>query len=56
MHNQKIREALKHAKMTQWELANILGISEQTMYRRLRSELAETEQDRIISIIKENAR
>ncbi len=39
--------------LTQYDLAKLLGISEMTVYRRLRDELPEEEQDRIITKIEE---
>ena len=50
--NNKIRKALGESRMRHWELADLLGISENTLTRRLRKELPEEEQQRIISIIK----
>lgn len=49
--NIKIRNALKLKNMKQWQLAEILGISENTLYRMLRKELPEEEQNRIVTII-----
>ena len=53
--NTKIRSALEESRMRHWELANLLGISESTLVRWLRTELPEEEQKRIISIIKEGS-
>lgn len=53
--NLKIRKALGESMMKQWELADLLGISENTLTRRLRKELPEEEQQRIISIIKKGS-
>jgi hypothetical protein len=39
--------------MKNWQLARIMGISEMTLYRRLRDELPEPEQDRICKLIDE---
>ena len=50
--NIRIRTALEETRMRHWELADLLGISENTLTRRLRKELPEEEQKRIISIIK----
>ena len=38
-----------------FELAKLLGISETTLYRRLRTELPEEEQDRIVKAIEERS-
>ena len=35
----------------QWKLARLLGVSEITVWRRLREELPEEEQDRIVALI-----
>lgn len=40
--------------MKQWEVARLLGVSESVLSRKLRDELPEEEQNRIISVI-ENA-
>lgn len=39
--------------MKQWQLADLLEISEYTLCKRLRKELPESEQKKIISIIEE---
>ena len=44
MANKIIREELKAKGVLHWELAAALGISEQTMVRRLRFELGEDRQ------------
>lgn len=49
--NQNIRNALAATRMSQWELAELLGISESGLARKLRKELSEREQKRIIWII-----
>lgn len=54
MNNMKIRKALTEYKVKQWELAEMLGIGEYTMCRKMRHEIPDEEQERIISIIKEN--
>lgn len=52
MANEKVKEALKVQGLRQWELAEMLGISEQTICRRMRKELPPDEQEKIISVIK----
>lgn len=52
--NSKVRNALKETGMKQWYLAELMGVSDQTLCRRLRAELPEEEQERIINIIREN--
>ena len=54
MKNLKIRNALIQNNMKQWQLADYLGISEYTLCKRLRKELPEQEQERIIEVILEN--
>ena len=54
MKNKLVKFALLEAGMKQWELAELLGMSESALSRRLRDELPEEEQKRIIAII-ENA-
>lgn len=52
--NKMIRFTLKESNMKQWELADLLGISDQTLVRRLRHELPMEEQLRIVKLIKES--
>lgn len=54
MANKIIKEALKEAGITQWKLADILCIHENTLCRKLRHELPIDEQQRIVGIIKEH--
>lgn len=56
MNNFMIRKALTDVNMRQWELADLLGISEATLSRRLRKELPEDIQKKYIAIINENKR
>ncbi len=51
MANEIIRDELKERKVHQWELAHELGVSEQTMVRRMRFEMNEDEQWRYIALI-----
>lgn len=53
MKNQKIRIAMIQHNIKQYEVAKLLGISETSLCRKLRDELPETEQDDIVSKIKE---
>ncbi len=53
MKNEKIKIALMKSGLRQYELACIMGISETTLGRRLREELPEEEQDRIVKLIEE---
>ena len=53
MNNKRIRDALYHANMKQWQLAKLLNIREETLTRKLRDELPLDEQKRIVNLIKE---
>ena len=53
MANKIIREELKARSVRHWELAAALGISEQTMVRRLRFELDENYQLEMLMKIEE---
>lgn len=55
MANETIRKSAKTAGVPLWKVAHKLNISEPTMTRKLRLELPEDEQRRIISIIDEIA-
>ncbi len=50
--NMKIREALFSNGIPQWRLAELMGISEFTLSRRLRKELSKGEQDKILHLIR----
>ena len=56
MANKIIREELKERGVRHWELAAELGISEQTMVRRLRFELDEDRQLEMLMKIEEIAK
>lgn len=51
MNNVEIRATLKQAHMTQWQLADLLGITEWTLTRKLRKELSEEEKESILQLI-----
>lgn len=51
--NQEIREALQNKGMKQWELADMLGISEFTLTRWLRKELTEDKKELLLKAINE---
>lgn len=55
MNNMRIRIKLMEYNKRLWWLADILGTSEATISRRLRKELPEEEQTRIIQLIEEKA-
>lgn len=50
--NKEIREALRSAKIPIWRLAYSVGVHENTMLRRLRIELSESEKAEYLKIIK----
>lgn len=54
MANIKIRVKMFETGLKQWELAKLMGVSESVLSRKLRDELPEEEQDRIIKLIEEN--
>jgi len=54
MKNKRIRIKMIEHDLTQYDLSKILGVSEMTVYRRLRDELPEDEQDRIIALIEQS--
>ena len=49
--NQLIRQRLKEAGVAQWQIADELRISEGVFCRRMRHELPEAEQQKILKII-----
>lgn len=52
--NQRVREELKKRNMYLWELGVLLGISESTITRLMRTELPDDEQDKLITTIRES--
>lgn len=52
-NNMIIRAALLETGMKQWELAELLGCSENTLGRKLRHEMDETKQREIAEKIRE---
>ncbi len=54
--NKRIKDALYKHSLKQWELAELMGINEFSLSRKLRHELPKEEQERIISLIKRNAK
>ncbi|KAB3534411.1 hypothetical protein F8154_08885 [Alkaliphilus pronyensis] len=51
MNNNEIRKALSDANMKQWQLAELLGITEWTLSRKLRKELPEDKKEEILDLI-----
>lgn len=56
MANLEIRQELKRCRMFNYELAELLGITEWTLSRKLRKELPDGEKQHIMQIIKEYER
>jgi DNA-binding MurR/RpiR family transcriptional regulator len=50
--NMKVRLAMMETGTPQWKLAELLGVSESTIWRMIRKEQPDKEQDRIVWIIK----
>ncbi len=51
MKNKEIRNAMKQKGITQWQLGEMLGVSENTVNRKLRKELPPDEKKKILDII-----
>ena len=49
--NKDIRATIKKCNLKHWKLAQIMGISETTLVRKLRTELKEHEKEKILKII-----
>lgn len=56
MSNKEIREAAKYTGVFLWQIAERLGINDGNFSRKLRRELPEDEQKKIMAIIDELAR
>lgn len=54
--NVLIHDARKKAGLTQWEVAELAGYREDSFSRKMRHELPEDEQKRIVKLIENNAR
>lgn len=52
--NKRIRLKLAEYELTQYDLSKLLGVSEMTVYRKLRDELPKEEQDQIIDLIEKS--
>lgn len=51
MVNEKLKNAMKETHLKQWQVADLMGINEFSLSRKLRYELPEEEQQRIIDLI-----
>lgn len=52
MNNLEIRLLIKEKRMFNYEVAELLGISETALSRKLRKELPKEEKEKIIALIK----
>lgn len=55
MANEAVKDALKRHGVPQWELGRELNVSENTMYRKLRTDLPKQEQEQLIRKVEEIA-
>lgn len=55
MKNEIIKNAMKKNRVFTWQVAELMGISENTLYRRMRHELPADEQIRIVKLIESGA-
>ena len=51
MNNKLVRLAMMEHGVPQWKLAKMLGVSENTIWRKLREELPEEEQKKLVKLI-----
>ena len=56
MTKQEIRTELKERHIPQWKLGDLLGVSENTINRKLRKELTTAEKERILDVIRTGER
>ena len=56
MQNKDIRRAIGAHGLKQWQVAEALGISEATFYRKMRKELPNEEKEKILTLIYELAK
>lgn len=52
MNNLEIRKAMLDANLKNWQLAELLGVTEWTLSRWLRKELPQEKKDEIMGVIK----
>ena len=53
MNNIEVRQAIKAARLMQWEIAARIGISEFTFSRWLRTEMSEERKESVLAAISE---
>lgn len=56
MNNHEIREKMREKGIKQWEIADVLGISEFTLSRWLRKEILDSKRQRILEAIESIAK
>ena len=56
MNNLDVRKAMLEANLKNWQLAELLGISEWTLSRWLRKELPEDKKNEILKVVKVNGK
>lgn len=54
--NMKIREKARNSRVRLWQIADALGMQESLFSKKLRKELTEEEQEKILSIIDDLAK
>lgn len=52
MANTEIRQAMKEAGLSQWQLGDLVGCSENTIQRKLRKELPEDMKQHFLEVIR----
>ena len=53
VRNQDVRDAMRNAKVFVWQVAECMGIHENTLYRYLRKPLKEVDKRQILTIIEQ---
>ena len=53
--NKAIKQAMKKYQVPTWRLAELSGVSETTMFRRLRHEIDSKEKTRLLELIEKEA-
>lgn len=51
MNNLRIRQEAKRAGVSLWEIAEVLGVADSTLYRQLRRELPPEKQEKALAAI-----
>ena len=54
MSNEVVRQAMKQAGLSQWQLGDLLGCSENTVQRKLRKELPEDMKQHLLEVIEKH--